>query len=95
MAYKLDLPLSLCIHPIFHVSLLKKKLGNHEITSPTLPPILPEGDVQWKPKKVLELGMVKQKDAAVVRWLVQWQRFSQENATWEDAIDIQTRFPEF
>ena len=39
IAYKLKLPASASIHPVFHVSMLKKKVGNREVhaTLPALP----------------------------------------------------------
>lgn len=39
MAYRLDLPPESKVHPIFHVSCLKLKLGQHVIPLPTLSPV--------------------------------------------------------
>lgn len=41
--YKLKLPVHAQIHDVFHVSLLKKKLGNHTVIAPSLPPVNADG----------------------------------------------------
>lgn len=43
VSYKLNLPPTLKIHPIFHVLCLEKKLGDQISHLPTFPPIDNEG----------------------------------------------------
>ena len=52
VAYKLKLPEGSCIHPIFHVSLLKKKIGDTNISTLELPPI-DDGEIIMAPESIL------------------------------------------
>lgn len=65
LAYKLDLPPSATIHPVFHMSCLKLKLGEHVTVLPALPPMDCHGELKPKPKVVLSHRMIKRKDRAV------------------------------
>jgi hypothetical protein len=55
VAYELELPEGRKIHNVFHVSYLKKALGQHVVVYPELPPLdeegksvlFPEGIVDW------------------------------------------------
>ncbi|KAF7124493.1 hypothetical protein RHSIM_Rhsim12G0205800 [Rhododendron simsii] len=95
VAYKLLLPDTAQIHPVFHVSLLKKKLGTGVVATPTLPPVNEEGNMQIEPVAVLERKMVKRNNRAVVQWLVQWSRSFPEDATWIDYEELVSKFPNF
>ena len=81
VAYKLKLPATSKLHPVFHVSCLKKHLG--------VPCIL-----QDVPVAILGRRMVKKDNAAPTKVLVQWQNHSREDATWELYQDLKLKFPE-
>ncbi|KAF5468426.1 hypothetical protein F2P56_012578 [Juglans regia] len=83
VAYKLDLPHSSKIHPIFHVSCLKKKVGQHIIPLPTLPPIDSSGHLQPEPREILDRRMQKKGNHAVTEVLVSWVGTAPEDSSWE------------
>ena len=43
VAYKQDLTAGYAIHPVFHVSCLKAKLGQHNVSMPLLPSVNSQG----------------------------------------------------
>ncbi|CAL5340382.1 unnamed protein product [Camellia sinensis] len=93
VAYQLQLPASAHIHPVFHVSLLKKKLGQHIVAQPTLPPVAPDGTFQMEPVAVLDRRMVKRNNRAVIQLLVQWSHSFPEDATWFETDYVVERHP--
>ncbi|XP_027099047.1 uncharacterized protein [Coffea arabica] len=95
VAYKLKLPEDSKIHPVCHVSLLKKKVGEEVVPSTALPYSDEEWQLKVQPMAVLDRRMVKRKNSTAVQWLVQWFNSSPSNATWEDAEFICAAFPDF
>lgn len=95
VAYKLQLPLTSKIHPVFHVSLLKKKVGDAPAALSTLPPIDKQGVLQWLPEQILQRSCVRKRNKPVTQWLIKWSGLPNEDATWEDAHNIAQRFPHF
>lgn len=83
MAYRLDLPGSSKIHPIFHVSLLKLKVRDHIAPLLTLPPIDCECVILPKLKKILQRRMKQQGHRVTTEVLVQWVGLDPANASWE------------
>ena len=75
---------------MFHVSLLKKKVGNRVVhtTLPALPsePLL-------LPQAILERRMVKKNLQAATQLLIHWAGLTPAKATWEFADKIALRFP--
>lgn len=59
VAYKFDLPSTAQIHNVFHVSLLKKKIGSQANIAPTLPPIAADGKPKIVPLAVLQTRLIK------------------------------------
>ncbi|XP_004295307.1 PREDICTED: uncharacterized protein LOC101309522 [Fragaria vesca subsp. vesca] len=95
VAYRLKLPPNSKIHPVFHVSLLKKRIGEGLPVSTTLPQFDSSGDIIWQPLRVLDMGVRTKKKQRITTWLVQWKSMSEEDATWEDARTMVCKFPDF
>ncbi|KZV14018.1 hypothetical protein F511_44611 [Dorcoceras hygrometricum] len=94
VAYKLQLPAGSRIHPVFHASQLKKAVGK-DTQSRELPLGL-EQDLtyNYEPVKVLARRLKKQAGVLVPQVLIQWKDKPIEEATWEDAADFASQFPE-
>lgn len=72
VAYKLDLPQNTLILNVFHVSLLKKKISDKYIPSPTLPIIDDKGLIKEYPLYVFDKRMIKRGNGVVSQILIQW-----------------------
>ena len=94
-ACKLQLPSSVQIHPVFHVSQLKRHVGDKSIPGPNLPLVNADGTVKTGPSEVLQVRQIPRNNAPVVQWLIKWINLSVEDATWEDADFIKYTFPDF
>lgn len=95
VAYKLALPAGSQIHPVFHVSQLKKRIGEGIVPQFEPPLTGLEGEVLAQPVAALEKRMVKRNNQAVVQILVKWANLPIEAATWEDYHHITNQFPTF
>ncbi|KAL0420989.1 UNVERIFIED_CONTAM: hypothetical protein Slati_3121800 [Sesamum latifolium] len=94
VAYRLALPPSSKIHPVFHVSLLKKKIGFKYFPSVSLPDF--EDEVfKVYPAAILARRLVPRNNMGVPQVLIQWSHGSPDQATWEDYKDMAAKFPGF
>ncbi|XP_026411128.1 uncharacterized protein LOC113306400 [Papaver somniferum] len=93
VAYKLDLPPEARIHPIFHVSQLKKQLGNSITPSPTLPSLDTNGQILVIPAAVLDTRTIIRRGVYVPQLLIRWTNATNEDSTWEDTKNISHHFP--
>lgn len=71
------------MHPIFHESQLKKKLGNRCIPIPMLPPVTSAGTFLPEPHVILERRVCRQGHLPLMEVLVHWEGQQLEDATWE------------
>ncbi|GKB09272.1 retrotransposable element Tf2 [Tanacetum coccineum] len=94
VAYKLQLPDTAKVHPVFHVSQLKR-CKSKEISMGTFPTCNEEGLIAVEPFKILDRRLQKKGNAATVYVLVQWANGTADDATWEWIEDLQRRFPQF
>ena len=94
VAYKLQLPDYAKVHPVFHVSQLKKCLSPIT-TMGSFPECDAQGLIAAEPIKLLERKIVKQQNRVGVFGLIQWSNGTEEDATWEDLADLVRRFPSF
>jgi hypothetical protein len=93
-AYKLKLPEGSRVHPVFHVSLLKKAVGEYQVEE-ELPGLLEEPVEVYYLEAVLATRRVKHQREEVKQVLIHWQGRAAEEATWEDEIMIRSQFPTF
>jgi hypothetical protein len=94
VAYKLDLPAESKIFPIFHVSSLKKTLGERIHPNPQLPEVTDNGTLAPTPECVLQRRLKRKRNRAAVEVLLKWQGASEEEATWEDLEELCRKFPD-
>jgi hypothetical protein len=65
MAYKLELPPSSCVHPIFYASCLKKVINNKIPVQTILPEINEEGKIIVYPETILETRIKKLRNRTI------------------------------
>ncbi|KAF3612299.1 hypothetical protein FXO38_36918 [Capsicum annuum] len=71
VAYKLALPPKTKVHPVFHVSLFKKKVGNGVVVQSRLPSTGSDGQFLVQSVAILQRQIVKKNNTTVVQVLVQ------------------------
>ena len=86
VAYRLDLPASMKIHPVFHVSLLEKVLKNN-IPNRNLAeamPVIIDGEEYYEVNKILDVRKLKGK----TQYFVDWIGLGISERTWENARNL-------
>ena len=89
VAYELELTEGSKIHNVFHVSCLKKAIGQQIVILDTLPPLDDEGQLALISEKVLKTRERKLRSRTIKEYLVQWKDLPSEDATWEEENILQ------
>ena len=92
VAYKLQLPSGSQVHPVFHISLLKKCTSPGVVAQPLPAALTAEWELQVQPELVLA-----SRTNAAGNWevLIKWKDLPDFENSWEAADDIQQQFPSF
>ncbi|KAL0556622.1 hypothetical protein IC582_005136 [Cucumis melo] len=84
VAYRLELPANTTIHPVFHVSQLRKLVGQHENLQPTIQFV----NENYERKSVPEEAIDYRKTVAG-----QWEGLPKHEATWESYEEMHLSYP--
>jgi hypothetical protein len=100
VAYELDLPLNMHIHPVFHVSKLKPLKSSSESDYPgrasaelSRPPpelVNEDGDEVWEVERIVKERSTRRGRNGVMRteYLVKWVGYPEWEMTWEPASNL-------
>jgi hypothetical protein len=89
VAYELELPPRSKVHNVFHVSCLKKALGQHVVANEELPLVDEEGHLILIPEEILEERTKHLRNRDIKEYLVRWKNLPIEDATWENEQVLQ------
>ncbi|GKB54931.1 ty3-gypsy retrotransposon protein [Tanacetum coccineum] len=95
VAYRLALPTSSKIHPVFHVSILKAFLGDRTKVVASLPDEFHDGQPVERPLGVSHMREILHNGSPKRQILVQWDGSSPEESTWEWVTEFQSAYPDY
>nr|KYP57796.1 hypothetical protein KK1_004074 [Cajanus cajan] len=95
VAYKLLLPETAKIHPVFHISQLKLCKGHHSQSYVPLPITSNDAQPVLQPAAILQSRVIIKGTKHVQQHLIQWEGLDNSQATWEDHTALESAFPEF
>ena len=95
VAYELALPYGLSgVHPVFHVSMLKRYHGDGNYIIRWDSVLLDENlSYEEEPVAILDREVRKLRSREIASIKVQWKNRPVEESTWEKVADMQERYP--
>lgn len=93
VSYRLTLPLESKVHPVFHVSTLKRFQGDPVQMQAALPPTDVDGRFSLQPAAVVNTRSIRRQRKVIRQCLVQWVALPPSEATWEDVGVLEREFP--
>jgi hypothetical protein len=94
VAYRLQLPPTARIHPVVHVSQLKRAVKPTDEVSSSLPVALTRMQVRVKPRKVLAERSVRQGNKTVPQVQIEWEGLPPNCTSWEPLFSLVNKFPD-
>ena len=83
VAYGLDLLDKSRIHNVFHVSCLKKVVGQRKKVQTLLPLLDEEGRIILEPEAIIASRERKLRSRIIKEYLIKWKNLPEEDAAWE------------
>ena len=90
MAYKLELPTSSRVHLVFHVSCLKKVIGDKIPIQTIFPKFDGEGKITLELEVITETRIRQLRNRSISEYLIKWKNLPAEYSTWEDEYFIKS-----
>ena len=78
MAYKLELPPSSCVHPVLHVSFLKKVISEKIPVQAILLDLDEEGKIILEPKAITNIRTRQLRNRSISEYLIKWKNLPTE-----------------
>ena len=72
------------MHPVFHVSCLKKVIGDKHPVQTILLELDEEGKIILEPKVITETTTQQLRNRSISKYLIMWKNLPTEDSTWED-----------
>lgn len=94
IAYTVKLPQGAPIHLVFHVQLLKEKVGEHASLGTQLPSYQDE-DVVVGQERILQTRIVTKDGLQILQRLIKWLNLSLQESNLGESIFILAQFPKF